>query len=137
MGFFLAGLVLELIRPTGWGTLWLRALAGGVVAAAGAGLIAGGLREFERAGTPVEPYRPAKMLVTGGLYRFSRNPIYLGMSLAYAGGAVILNSLWVLLLLIPAVGITRYGVIAREERYLDEKFGEPYRRYRAAVRRWV
>lgn len=98
-------------------------------------LAAAGL--FVRAGTNIQPHHPTTALVTGGLYRFSRNPIYLGATLVYLGLAAGLASLGVLVLLPAVLAALHLGVIRREERYLEEKFGEAYRDYKARVRRWL
>ena len=110
----------------------------------GAGLFALGLvpaapaaRAFVRAGTGLPVDRPTTALVTSGAYRFSRNPIYLGLTLAYLEIAAAIDSLWVVALLAGVLPVMHYGVIAREERYLDGKFGEAYRRYCARTRRWL
>ena len=92
---------------------------------------------FRRAGTAVEPWHPSTVLVTGGPYRFSRNPIYLAMAVAFAGLACAVDSLWLLALLPVLVLALDRGVIAREEPYLQHRFGEAYRSYRARVRRWL
>ena len=104
--------------------------------AGAAALLAGALAGLRRAGTNVEPWLPSTALVTTGVYRFTRNPIYLAMTLLYLAVALAADSLLALLLLVPLLGIVRHGVIGREEHYLDAKFGESYRDYRAAVRRW-
>jgi len=72
-----------------------------------------------------------------GPYRFTRNPIYLGMFLGLIGLTVALDNLWLLLMLVPFAIVIRYGVVAREEAYLERKFGEVYRGYRSRVRRWL
>ena len=72
-----------------------------------------------------------------GPYSISRNPIYIALSLIHLGIGVLSDSLWVVGLIVPALLTIRYGVIAREERYLDAKFGDDYRRYKASVRRWL
>ena len=112
--------------------------------AAGVALIAPALailavtvRRFRRAGTSFDVRKPATALITDGPFRFSRNPIYLAMSLAHAGLAVLIDSPWILALLAPALVVMQYGVIRREERYLDRKFGDEYRRYKDTVRRWL
>ncbi len=112
------------------------ALGGGLLFAAGA-LAAAALARFRQAGTPVEPWHPSTALVTGGVYRFTRNPLYVAMSLIYTGLALFADSAAALSLFPPLVAIVRYGVIGREERYLEAKFGGAYRAYRATVRRWV
>ena len=76
-------------------------------------------------------------IVDTGPYRFTRNPIYLAMVLGLIGLAIAFNTLWLLLVPVPFALVTRYGVIAREEAYLDRKFGDVYRRYRSRVRRWL
>jgi protein-S-isoprenylcysteine O-methyltransferase Ste14 len=95
------------------------------------------LVEMRRAGTHVDPRQPAMALVTQGPFRLTRNPLYLSLTLLYAGIALMVNSLWAILLLPGAVIVIRYGVINREERYLERTFGEQYLSYKAKVRRWV
>jgi len=90
-----------------------------------------------KAGSNVPTNTPTTTIVESGPYRFTRNPIYLGMFLGLVGLAMAFNSLWLLAALVPfAVGI-RYGVVAREEAYLDHKFDVVYHRYRSRVRRWL
>lgn len=95
------------------------------------------LRVLWRAHTPVDPMKPTTALVTEGPFRYSRNPIYVALTLLYLGVAFFMNTLWVLLLVIPALVVLHYGVIAREEAYLARKFGEAYRQYTTQVRRWL
>jgi protein-S-isoprenylcysteine O-methyltransferase Ste14 len=85
----------------------------------------------------VPTWMPTTALVTGGPYRISRNPIYLALTLVYLGLALAWGSLWPVVLLAPLLIVMRYGVIGREERYLEARFGDAYRAYRAAVRRWI
>ena len=92
---------------------------------------------FRRLGTAVEPWKPSTVLATDGLYRFSRNPIYLGFAITYVGLAIAMDSVLVLVLLIPCLWIVDRFVIQREERYLSAKFGADYDAYRARVRRWL
>ena len=92
---------------------------------------------FRRLGTAVEPWKPSTVLAVDGLYRFSRNPIYLGFAITYVGLAVAMDSVFVLLLLIPCLWVVDRFVIQREERYLSAKFGADYDAYRARVRRWL
>jgi protein-S-isoprenylcysteine O-methyltransferase Ste14 len=87
-------------------------------------------------GTPVIPWRETRRLVVSGPYRFSRNPDYLGQTLVAGGLGLLLTAPWVLLALVPALLLVRYGVIAREERYLERRFGEEYRQFCARVNRW-
>ncbi len=93
--------------------------------------------EMRRAGTHVDPRQPATALVTRGPFRLTRNPLYLSLTLLYTGIALMVNSLWAILLLPGALIVIRYGVINREERYLERTFGEQYLSYKAKVRRWI
>ena len=89
------------------------------------------------AGTNVPSKLPTTTIVDTGPFRFTRNPIYVGMMLGLIGLAIAFNSLWLLMTLALFALIIRYGVITREEAYLERKFGDVYRRYRARVRRWL
>ena len=80
---------------------------------------------------------PSAALVTSGPYRFSRNPMYVGLTLMYAGLASVFSVVWALPLLALALLYTNFRVIAPEERYLERRFGEAYRVYRARVHRWL
>ena len=92
---------------------------------------------FRRLGTAVQPWKPSTVLATDGLYRFSRNPIYLGFAITYAGLAIAMDSVLTLALLVPCLFVVDRFVIQREERYLSAKFGPEYEAYRARVRRWL
>lgn len=95
------------------------------------------VRALRIAGTPVPGDRPTTAIVRSGPYRFSRNPIYLAFSLLQLGIAAWVNSLWLLLTLVPAAALMSRMVIPREERYLERRFPSEYPAYRAAVRRWL
>lgn len=92
---------------------------------------------FRRARTHPEPWKPTKALVTGGLYRVTRNPMYLGMLLVYLGITLAERTVWPLLPLPLVVLAFEVGVIRREERYLARRFGPDYDAYRRQVRRWL
>ncbi|MDA0241622.1 MAG: isoprenylcysteine carboxylmethyltransferase family protein [Proteobacteria bacterium] len=100
-------------------------------------LIAVATFRFASDGADVRPETPTDVVVTSGVYRYSRNPIYLGMVIAMIGAAIGINSLWVLIALVPFYIVINYGVVAREESYLEAKFGEEYLAYKASVRRWI
>lgn len=91
---------------------------------------------MRRVGTPASPKEQSQVLVTGGPFRFSRNPIYLAMTGLYLGLMLLVNALWPLLLLVPLLALMEWGVIRREEHYLAGKFGETYTSYKSKVRRW-
>ncbi len=103
----------------------------------GLALAAAGIRNFSRAATPVPTYKPTRALVTTGIHGWSRNPIYLGMLLVYAGIGIAVRSPWILVLALPLALTLRYRVVAREEAYLERRFGNAYREYKARVRRWL
>ncbi|MGH2436543.1 MAG: methyltransferase family protein [bacterium] len=131
------GLILEFFWRTATFSPFLRFSAGPVLIGASISLGFQALREFRRADTNVEVYKPATALITSGPYRFTRNPLYICLSLAYIGAALIADSLWVLMLLIPVLIVIHYGVVLREEQYLLKKFGAAYQRYQSSVRRWL
>ena len=101
------------------------------------GLFVAAVRNFRAAGTPVPGNRPTTAIVRTGPYRFSRNPIYLAFSLFQLGLAICVNSLGLLMTLVPAIALMALVVIPREERYLAGRFPSEYTSYRAAVRRWL
>ena len=104
---------------------------------AGIAVFGASLRNFSSAATPVQGTRPSKTLVTGGIHGWSRNPIYVGMFLLYAGIGLVVRSPWILILTLPLAITIRYGVVAREEAYLERRFGDAYRDYKTRVRRWL
>ena len=115
----------------------VRVPVGAAALVAGASLMSSFVQAFVRAGTPLDPYEPAKAIVTEGPFRLTRNPGYLGMTLTYVGISFLSNSPWTLAPLPIAVAIVDRGVIAREERYLERKFGATYLDYKRRVRRWI
>jgi protein-S-isoprenylcysteine O-methyltransferase Ste14 len=110
---------------------------GAALIVAGAGLLGTFVQAFGRARTPVDPYAPSEAVVTDGPYRLTRNPGYLGMALTYAGIAIVANAPWALVPLPFTMAVIDRGVIAREERYLERKFGAQYTDYKRCVRRWI
>ena len=100
-------------------------------------LVIGAIRSFMMAKTNIDIRKPSTNIVATGPYRFSRNPMYLSMALLVAGIAIWVNSLWILIPLIPSLIVIQIGVIAREEKYLTEKFGDEYVQYKTQVHRWI
>jgi protein-S-isoprenylcysteine O-methyltransferase Ste14 len=94
------------------------------------------VRAFGRAGTEVKPWRPTSALVTGDIFAHTRNPMYWGLGLLILAIAIGLASGWTLVALVAFALLIHYGVVVREERYLEAKFGDDYRRYRAEVPRY-
>ncbi len=115
----------------------LARIAGAVLILGWAVLSLAAFRAFGRAGTTVHPNHPTTALVGDGPYRFTRNPLYLGMALLGAGVALAANALWPLLTVPLALAAIQRWVVAREEGYLEAKFGEAYLDYKRRVRRWL
>ena len=100
-------------------------------------LITIAFRTMRRANTNVDPREPATTLVVEGPFQITRNPLYLSLTIFYIGVTFLANTLWTILLLPLTLIVMRKGVIDREERYLERKFGEQYLRYKSNVRRWL
>lgn len=115
--------------PVGW--------VGGMVFVLALALLAWAITAITKAGSNVPTNMPTTTIVQTGPYRFTRNPIYLGMFLGLVGLAIAFDSLWLLGTLVAFALVIRYGVVAREEAYLERKFGDAYRHYRTRVRRWL
>lgn len=115
---------------------WLR-LVGAVPLLAGAALAAAGSRQFERVGTNIKTFNLPDALVTDGLFRFTRNPMYVGFSLLLIGAAVLFGSLSALLIAVVFPVIADRWYIAFEERTMLETFGDDYAEYCQGTRRWV
>jgi protein-S-isoprenylcysteine O-methyltransferase Ste14 len=103
----------------------------------GLGIIASGLLTFRLKRTAIYPNQPATTLVQSGPYRFTRNPMYVGLSVTYLGIAIFTNLLWALLLLPIVLIVLQSVVIKREESYLANAFGDEYKEYCRRVRRWL
>ncbi len=104
--------------------------------AAGAGLAIPAMRRFRSAGTHVEPWKPATALVTGGIFGRLRNPMYVGLTLLLTALSILLASDWMLVMTIFFAPVIHFGVVKHEERYLEVKFGDAYRQYKARVPRY-
>jgi protein-S-isoprenylcysteine O-methyltransferase Ste14 len=117
------------------GSTWRIAL-GIVLVLAGIAISASGLLALKQAGTNVDPSQPVTTLVHSGIFKWTRNPIYVGGALIMIGIALIFALDWLLLLFLPSYALLHVGVVMREERYLERKFGDAYRRYKETVPRY-
>ena len=115
---------------------WIRSLGGALVLAAIAFAL-WGQRTMRAAGTNIRPDQPATAIVSDGPFAFTRNPLYLSLLAMFAGIGIAAASLTFLAVIVPLALVLHFGVVLREERYLDAKFGGTYRAYRARVRRWI
>jgi protein-S-isoprenylcysteine O-methyltransferase Ste14 len=125
---------LPLVAPAARGTT---GIVGWFLVAVGTTLALSGVLTFRRVGTALRPDRPAARLVTHGPFRISRNPMYLGLSVVYAGVILLMNSWWLVLFLPLVLALLHVTVIRREETYLAATFGSQYRDYCRRVRRWL
>ena len=132
----------------GWGLLYAAALpvpgpryvslaAGVLIVLAGFWLIAGAIKLFRRTGQEPAPWKPTPELVLSGAYRFTRNPMYLGLTCIQAGLGLAVNNLWITVLAPFSLLAVHFLAVVPEERYLTEKFGESYRAYLSKVRRYL
>lgn len=138
IGMVLLGLALDRVLP--WSvdlTKIGRYVGGGLLIAAALAFLLAASGRFRKAGTELKPWKTTSAIVGEGVYAFTRNPMYLGMALFMAGLGLLFSSLSVILLVPFAIAIIQTQVIAREERYLEAKFGDEYRVYKSRVRRWI
>lgn len=140
LGFLVIGLVLEFFVVRTQGLDMPASLRWTVVAGfalTGVAAIAAAVLRFRRAGTPAPPWQPTTAFVVQGIYRFTRNPMYLGMTLIYCAIAIAADAPVVFWMLIPLSMTIHYGVVVREERYMADKFGAAYIDYTNSVPRWL
>lgn len=138
LGFI--GLAIILARFVAMPSLGLgvaRPWLGGAALVTGLAIVIGPIRLFSRKGENPVPWTPTATIIDTGLYAYTRNPMYLGMAIAYIGIAILIDSLIALFLLPLVIAIIQTQVIAREEAYLNATFGTPYRDYCSRVRRWI
>lgn len=136
----LVALALQLVVPISLpcGSLTPTLIAGGaLLGVVGVSLAVLARREFAQYGQPTDPGLPTRKIISTGVFSISRNPLYLGGVFTLAGISLALNFPWVLILLLPSSVACHYILIAPEENYLAEKFGEQYRVYTATVHRWI
>jgi protein-S-isoprenylcysteine O-methyltransferase Ste14 len=137
LGGLAVGFGLEALLPGSSLPAVVQWVLGGALLVAGLALLASFNTTFQRKGTAVEPWKPTTAIVTTGPYRLTRNPAYVGMALVYVGIAVLSQAAWALAPLPVVLLIIDRTVIAREERYLERKFGQEYLDYKGRVRRWI
>jgi len=139
LGFLALAAVLEAVFPTPTTHMfpYVRYVAGTLLFIVGLIVGVAGLQGLRASGTNISTDLPATALVVDGIYRWSRNPLYLAMTLAYVGLAIAAGSAWAIMLLVPLLVVMNIGVISREEQYLEREFDDAYRAYRSRVRRWL
>ena len=137
LGAIALGLLLDGAWPVGLVSGAVSGPLGGTTVLVAVALFLSAVRTLRAAGTPVPGDRPTTTIVRTGPYRYSRNPVYLAFSLFHLGVACWVNSLWLLVSLVPAVALMSFVVIPREEHYLETRFPSEYLAYKAAVRRWL
>ena len=137
LGFLGAGFLADYFWPLPLLPNRVQYVAGAALIGLGLVIVLPAFAMFRRSSTAVRPDQPSSAVITGGPFRWSRNPLYLSLSLAHAGIAVAGDSIWALALLIPAMAVINWIVIPREEAYLERRFGEEYLQYKSKVRRWL
>lgn len=134
---FAVGYLVDLAVPLGPIPVVVGGALGGLMIVVSVAVVLWAFRSMRRAGTTINVYRSARALVATGPYQYSRNPMYLALTLLYLGLALVFDVVWVLLLLPAVVAVLHHGVIVREEVHLERAFGQEYRDYKARVRRWL
>ena len=138
LGSIAVGVLIQFAIPLGFAQgSGLRVGIGLLAVALGFAEIAWAFTVMRRTHQDPDPRKPSPELIPSGPYRYSRNPMYVGMTLIQTGIGVALGNLWILLLLVPTLFILQRGVIEKEEAYLQRRFGDSYLRYRNSVRRWL
>lgn len=134
LGIVVHAYILPLPMPLSTGLRIALALA---ATALGLVFVAGAFRIFRRTGQNPAPWKPTPEIISSGVYRITRNPMYVGMALLQTAIGVGLANWWIVIL-VPVVLVTVHATAVRhEERYLEDKFEDQYRRYKATVRRWL
>ncbi len=132
-----AGFAASLIQPLRFIDGYARYVAGGALLILFAAIVSLAFFKMKGAGTNVDVRKPATAVVTDGVYSYTRNPMYVSLVIFLAAASVLLNNLWIAILIPVFIFIMGKGVIAREEQYLEEKFGAQYTDYKERVRRWL
>ncbi len=137
LSFMVLGYVVSMIVPLGFSLYGLNKVLAYSLFVVGGAIAVVAVFHFWRAKTHIEPWQPASYLITSGIFSYSRNPIYVAFIIVALGCGTFLGSLWVLFSVIPSTFCLYHWVIKKEERYLEQKFGERYLLYKNKVRCWV
>ena len=137
LGGIMVGFILQLVKPLSFLPKDLALPLGAALMVISIIFVTALFRVLKRAKTNVDVRKPTTSIVSAGPYRFTRNPIYLSMTLFTIGIAIWVNTIWILITLVPVLLVMQFGVISREESYLARKFGEEYLSYKSKVRRWL
>ncbi len=116
----------SILNPIGYTVIILSFLLFGLV-----------LREFSKSNTSIDHRKPTTEVIVSGPFRYSRNPVYVSLTMLVIGIAIVADSIWVIVTAVPSVLIIHYFVILKEETYLLDKFGDEYQQYMRTVRRWI
>ena len=133
----IAGLIIQYFFPVNFLPHFAAVLTGIIAALVAVFIAFSAIASMRRASTAVNPSLPTTAIVNGGIFKFSRNPIYLAFTLLYLGIALLFNAFWAILFLLPLLFVVQNGIIKREENYLERKFGGEYLDYKSSVRRWL
>jgi protein-S-isoprenylcysteine O-methyltransferase Ste14 len=137
LGALASGVFLKFLFPTPlFPSLWSK-VVGALVVALSVVVLALAARALRQSKTAFDVRRPTTHIVSSGIFGMSRNPVYFSMLLLHLGLGLLLNSLWMTLLVVPFGSALCLAVIKPEERYLEDKFGDTYRSYKASARRWI
>ncbi len=137
LGGLLIGGVISWIYPIRFLPRFWGYVLGGILVVVGLGIVFVARTKMAKAETNIEPWKPTTAILSDGIYGLSRNPVYVAMILVYLGVVLLFNSLWILPPLIFVLLVMHFGVILREEKYLEQKFGGDYLNYKKQVRRWL
>ena len=136
LGLILLGWLINKIIPlTISSTIWLKWI-GVLFILIATIIIALSRREFIKVNTSIRPDKSTTAIISTGPYKISRNPLYISLTLFHVAISIVLNNLWILFMVIPAIIMIVFGVITKEEKYLENKFGQQYLDYKSSVRRW-
>jgi protein-S-isoprenylcysteine O-methyltransferase Ste14 len=139
LAVLVVGVILNFLMPLGLlaHVLFLgRMVVGAIIFIVGIGMVVAANRIFQQIGTHARPSQPTLALATTGAFTWTRNPMYVGGSLTLVGIAIVFALDWVIPLLVVSLPLVHYGIVLREEQYLERKFGDEYRHYKTRVPRY-